>query len=248
MTTKVQLDEMEVTRAERLLAVILAVFALIGGLWVYSKLDEIARPLPPAFVEPTPQQARAISAGERAEAVLAREEEDRAAARDELELRREAYRTALDPGGAPVALERDYRQAQADFQEADRRVRRAGAAAGTTRGPAEVARDEVEAAQRRQGEDFEQRLDRHGLITFLVRFVYVLAVLGIAYWWLARLRRRHTRLFPIGIAVAGAAAVQVVVMSFDYGTDYFDLLDLGPLVLSLVGIAMTTVAFVALQR
>jgi len=126
MTTKVQLDEMEVTRAERLLAVILAVFALIGGLWVYSKLDEIARPLPPAFVEPTPQQARAISAGERAEAVLAREEEDRAAARDELELRREAYRTALDPGGAPVALERDYRQAQADFQEADRRVRRAG--------------------------------------------------------------------------------------------------------------------------
>ena len=106
----------------------------------------------------------------------------------------------------------------------------------------------MEAAQRRQGEDFEQRLDRHGLITFLVRFVYVLAVLGIAYWWLARLRRRHTRLFPIGIAVAGAAAVQVVVMSFDYGTDYFDLLDLGPLVLSLVGIAMTTVAFVALQR
>jgi hypothetical protein len=37
-------------------------------------------------------------------------------------------------------------------------------------------------------------------------------------------------------------------MAGDYVTDYVDPLDLGPLVLALAGIALTTAAFAALQR
>ena len=37
-------------------------------------------------------------------------------------------------------------------------------------------------------------------------------------------------------------------MAVDYLTDYFELLELGPLVISLFGIAVTLLAFVGLQR
>ena len=50
------------------------------------------------------------------------------------------------------------------------------------------------------------------------------------------------------MAFVGYAAVLAFVMAADYLTDYFDPLELGPLVLSLVGIVATLIAMVMLQR
>lgn len=49
MTTSVELEQMDVTRAERLLALILAAFVLTGALWIYAQLDEFAQPRFPSF-------------------------------------------------------------------------------------------------------------------------------------------------------------------------------------------------------
>ena len=46
----------------------------------------------------------------------------------------------------------------------------------------------------------------------------------------------------------GYAAILALVLASDYITDYVDPLELGPLVLSLFGIALTLLAFIALQR
>jgi hypothetical protein len=62
------------------------------------------------------------------------------------------------------------------------------------------------------------------------------------------LRRRGSRYYAIGIAVVAFAAILAFAMAVDYLTDYFEPLDLGPLVISLFGIAVTLLAFVGLQR
>jgi flagellar biogenesis protein FliO len=92
------------------------------------------------------------------------------------------------------------------------------------------------------------RTERHELLTFVFRLLFVLAGLAFGYWLLARLRRRASRYYAVGIAVVAYAAILAFVMAVDYLTDYFEPLELGPLVISLFGIAVTLLAFVGLQR
>ena len=108
MSTRVDVEAIEVTRGERLLGFVLASFLLVGGLWGYFELnladDERA------FREPTaelsaPQRAtleRRAVADNRAAAAQQRVRDRRQALVD----RREAYRTALDEGRRDPALAR----------------------------------------------------------------------------------------------------------------------------------------------
>ena len=50
------------------------------------------------------------------------------------------------------------------------------------------------------------------------------------------------------MAFVAYAAILTLIGAGDYMTDYFDPIDLGPLVLSLIGIVATLIAFVVLQR
>jgi len=248
MATNVDLDQMEVTRSERLLALILAIFVLIGALWIYAKLDEVARPAPPVRVVATAEQQRAITALDQARTRVQQTAAAKVRAGDELEVRREAYRTALDAGRSSADLERTYQTAQGTFEAADRAARAAAGTASQAKGPGEQAQRAVEAEQKRQFAGYDRRLTNHGRVTFGLRLGYVLGMLALAYWWFGRVRRSRPRLVPIATATIGAAAIQTFVMAGDYATDYFDIVDLGPIVLSLVGIALTIVAILALQR
>jgi hypothetical protein len=84
--------------------------------------------------------------------------------------------------------------------------------------------------------------------SFGLRLVMVLAALVGAYALLGRLRTKGSRYLPIGLAAVGFAAVLALVMAGDYVTDYVDPLEFGPLVLAAVGVGLTLLAFVALQR
>jgi hypothetical protein len=172
---------------------------------------------------------------EDARAHLAAASPGRAAARDNLELRREAYRTVLDAGRSGPVLERVYEQAGAQFRRAQSEAATARRAVGAV--PAAGRADDRLAAER------ERRQDRRELITFLLRFAAIAASLGFGYWLLARLRRDGSRYFPVAVAVVAYAAIFALVLAADYITDYVDPLDLGPLVLSLFGIAVTLLAF-----
>lgn len=248
MSTDVDLDQMELTLSERLLAVILAIFVLIGALWIYAKLDEVARPDVPSIVVATGEQQRAITARDQTRGTAQAAARARADAERELTVRREAYRTALDAGRPATSLERAYLTAQADFETAAVAARAADAAAAKAAEPGEQAARAVAADELRSARAYDRSLTNHGRFTFAIRLVYVLGALALAYWWFGRVRRRRPRLVPIAMATIGAVAVQAFVMAGDYATDYFDFADLGPIVLSLVGIALTTAAFIALQR
>ena len=162
-------------------------------------------------------------------------------ARRELELRREAYRTALDAGRPARALERDYERAQAAYDDATQDLAAARVAVESTRARAA-------AAFRAEMSLESDAARREALVSFLGRFLLTVGSIAGGFWLLSRLRRRKSRWLALGFAAVGYATVLSLVLASDYVTDYVDPLDLGPLVLSLFGIGATVLAFWALQR
>ena len=231
----VDIEEIESTKSEKLLAVVLAVFLLIGGIWTYQKIDDVVRDTTRVTLSPAEQGAQQGFSDAQTRVYLAQEEEG--AARSDLELSREAYRTALDAGQPAGDLEAAYHEAEDRFAAAQV-VRRDAERAVEAARPAAAAASEHQARAFRHTE----------LIAFLVRLAFVLATLGGAYLVLGALRKRQSRYFALGLAAVGFAAILALFMAGDYVTDYFDPLELGPLVLALVGIALTLAAFAALQR
>ncbi len=243
MSTRVDVEEIQTTKGEQLLAAVLAAFLLIGGIWVYAKIDDAVRTTSPPDLayRGTPAEQASVSRLQRAEARLSRAEQEAAAARDNLELRREAYRTALDANRPAGTLERAYNRAQTRLTQARREL------AAAQRDVA-AAQPAAQAAERKIAEVQAGREHRRELLAFVFRFLFAAASLAFAYWLLAYLRRRRSRYYPVGMAVVAAAAILAFAGAADYLTDYFDPVDLGPLVLSLFGIVATLIAFAVLQR
>lgn len=242
-TTRVEIEELETTKSEKLLALVLAVFLLIGGIWAYQEVDDLVRD--DAFVPYTaaasPQERAAIDQLAGAEQRLGQARADEGAARTDLELRREAYRTALDARRPAAELERSYRQAQERFERSQAELRSAGGAVEAARPAAAAASERIAAAAARER-------DRDALVAFALRLGLAAAQLVVGLWLLARLRRRGSRYLPVAFATVATAAVLSLALAADYVTDYVDPLDLGPLLLALFGIVATLLAFYALQR
>ena len=164
-----------------------------------------------------------------------------ATARSDLEFAREEYRTALDADAPSAALERRYRAAQRELRAAQTSLASAESAAAAT----EPAATE---AQRRAGERMDDRLELQELVTFLLRFALVLAALAVGYLAQASLRSRGSRYLPIAGAILVFATIMAFALAGDYATDYFNPIDAGVLILAIVGVLATLVAFWALQR
>jgi hypothetical protein len=242
VSTRVDVEEIQTTTSEKLLAVVMTVFLLIGGVWTYQRIDdEVRDAVGVERVAPSAEDQAALDRLDSARERLSVATAARAAARDDLELDREAYRTALDAGQPAPGLAREYVQAQARFRRAQREVQTAQQAVVAAQPAADRANQRIE-------NEYEQRRDRQALFTFLLRFALVAASLGLGYTLLARLRRRGSRYFTVAVAVVAYAAILAFVLAADYITDYVDPLELGPLVLSLFGIVLTLLSFAVLQR
>jgi hypothetical protein len=238
-TAPVDVEEIGATRSEKLLAVVLAAFIAIGGLWTYVKLDDWARS---AF-------SPSISVADRAAVQRVRIAEDgfaraaavEGAALDALVLAREAYRTALDADRPAARLRLAYVGRERAYESAKARTRAASASAAALRPAALGAARRIAAAEQRVARD-------EALLAFGLRLAFGAGALAFGFWLLARLRRTGSRALSLAFSVVAASTMLAVVMACDYVTDYVDPLDLGPLLLSILGIALTLGAFAALQR
>src|SRR5207244_2690040 len=117
-------------------------------------------------------------------------------------------------------LGRAYDRARVRFARAQREVRTASAEVARAQ-PAEVA------AQRHIAQVQTGRVQKRELLAFGLRLAWVIANILFGYWLLARLRRRGSRYFALGLAFVAYATVLAFVMATDYLTDYFNPLDLG---------------------
>lgn len=244
--------EVETSAAEKVLAFVLAIFIAIGAIWAYVKLDEVAQPETASYL---PNQAlvdreelTAITRQREANREVAAAERDRRAATRQLELRREAYRTALDAGEPAAGLQAEYEAAQAAFVAASRELKAATAAKARTE-PA-AARAEAHADELREDAAAERddEQTRHDRIVFLLRLALLIGMLAASYRLLIRLRSRNSRYLPAALALIGGTAVLALAMAGDYTDSYLAFDEVGPLAISLAGIALTLAAFVALQR
>jgi flagellar biogenesis protein FliO len=113
---------------------------------------------------------------------------------------------------------------------------------------AEAARPAASAARARLARDVDERRDRQELVIFLVRLGAAVVFVLAAYWLLTMLRERGSRYLPLAGAAVAFATIYAFVVAVDYLTDYFDPLDAGLLLLSLLGVVATLVAFWLLQR
>jgi hypothetical protein len=240
VTTRLDIEDLQTTKTEKLLAVVLAIFLLIGGIWAYQEIDDWVRDDAQTYFAPppsSPEIERANRARQRVAAASRAEER----ALGELELRREAYRTALDAGRPAPRLEQSYLAAQRRYRQAQRER----AAAEQELQAAEPA---AQAAQRRLSEDFASERRREDRNIFLWRLALVLAGMAIGYALLWHLHGRRSRYLPLAFAAVVSATLFALVMAGDYLSDYFNPLDLGPLILALVGSALAIASFWALQR
>ena len=240
MPATVDVEELHTTKSEKLLAAVMLVFLLIGGIWSYQEIDDRVR----GTIElggPTPQEQAAIDrlAGAQRDLFGAQQREE--TARRDVDFRREEFRAALDAEQPSAALERRYRAAQRELEAA----LAARAAAERAVAAAEPA---ASAASRRVSSRVAERRDRQELVTFLLRLALVLAALGIGYLALARLRDRASRYLPLAGATLAFATIMAFGLAGDYLTDYFNPLDAGLLLLSLIGVLATLAAFWVLQR
>ena len=239
MNVRADVEEIETTRAEKLLAVVLAVFLLVGALWFYTRIDDWTRSA--ATYAPTTAEQAAIDAADRARGASFTADRRVAAERQKLELAREAYRTALEAHQPAQQLRRQYDAAQ---------VRLAAAQAAQAAAHQQLQR--VQPAANRASAAVSARASRgsrhHDLFAALGRLGLVLAWLAAGLWLLLRLHRRRSRYEPVAYAVLAAGAVLVLVFAGDYIGDYISWPRTGPLLLSVAGVAASLLVFALLQR
>jgi hypothetical protein len=241
MTIRADVEDIQTTRTEKFLAVVFTAFLLLGGVWTYTRIDDLVRDhveIPQATFEPNdPAIVREATAQQRLIAAQARASQSF----QDLEVRREAYRTALDAGETAPELRRRYEATQAAYNDARRELARA-------RAEAQAAAPAAAAARREAQESVEAALDRQARYSFFARFGLVIASIGFAYWFLAYMRRRTSRWFPLALSVVAFATIFAFVLASDYMTDYFDPFQWGLAILALLGIGATLLAYLALQR
>ena len=239
MSVRADVEDVQSTRTEKLLAVVLTGFLLLAGVWTYQKLDDVVRHhvRVPTLTSQNPAIAREESATQR---VFAAEQRQRQALQN-LELRREAYRTALEAHKPAARLGRQYDAAQAAYEQAGRQL---DAAHAEQRAAAPAAN----AARRNTERKVDAALQRQSRDAFLARLCSVVVVILVAYTLLAWMRRRASRWFPLAGSVVVFATIMGFVLASDYLTDYFDPFAWGIALIALLGIVCTLLAYWAVQR
>jgi len=244
--------EIETTGSEKLLAFVLAVFIAIGAIWAYEKLDEVAKVDSVAYVPDQkllgPEEFAALDEHRRAIRGIGQARSDRRAATRGLELRREAYRTALDAGEPAGALRVEYEAAQARLASTSKEVAAATRLEKRTLPAAQEAKERLAELRGDAAERADDDRAHHDRIVFFLRLGLLVLMLGGAYRLLSRLRSRHSRYLPAALAWIGASALLAAIMAIDYTGSYIEFDEIGPLAISVVGIGLTLGAFVALQR
>ncbi|HPU14148.1 MAG TPA: hypothetical protein PLQ19_10175 [Aeromicrobium sp.] len=238
MSTRIATEEIEATRSEKFLSVLLAAFLLIGAGWTYYKIPgwvEEALPNTVSYASVTAADEKANDAMEKYNLALSAEE----SAVNTLDLARSEYTLAMAKGeGVPEAKEA-YEAAQANQKLLAQETKEKSAQETTARKAAEDARKTYEE---------QSKSGLRGWITALLLFGLVALITVGSYVLIGRLRERESRYLPLGFACAAVGAVMALVFAVDYITDYIDPLDLGPIVLSILGVVATIVAFRVLQK
>lgn len=240
MSTRVETEDISSTKSEKFLAVVLAAFVLIGSGWLYWKAYDWVGPS--NAYSYTAAEQEIIDRSDLADQEYYSLSEMHAGNTDDLNQARADLNLAVDRGENTTELERKYREAQTAVALSREQLAKA-----------EEARDRTAAQAKEVHEHHDQLAKddstswRHWLVAGL-RLLFIAGMLIGSLLWTQKLRMRESRYVPIGFALTASATILSFVFIVDYITDYIDILELGPIVLSALGIAATIGAFALLQK
>lgn len=238
MSTRVETEDIEPTRSEKLLAVVLVVFLLIGTTWTYAKVADWVGANPSTVYSAA--EERALDRAEQADNASFEAVENRDEAREEVELARDRVSLAVEQGRRTQRLEAELERAEQTYAAARKEVESTAAAA-------KQAREKADAAESSYTERTEGKNARYWWAA-AVRLALVLLLLGASLRLVTVQRARASRYLTVGLSTVAAATLTATWFAIDYVIDYIDVVELGPIVLSIAGVAATLVAFIALQR
>lgn len=252
----VHLDEQErteATRAEKVLALGLVVFLLLGGLWVLDRLGDIpARPdyallearhgIAP-LQEEVSRLARDLGQAQQA---LTQAQEAESQARVQYEFRREEYRTALDAGRDDPARKAAYQEALAAYQRAQEATRAATAVVARWQEALREPQARLEEKRAALSAEFARASRQYETRVLLLRLAYALPVLGLAVLAWQGLRRRQFPYLVLITSFTGFAVIQAAFLVGSYAWTLFRAW--AQLGVSLVGVAITAAGIVSLRR
>jgi hypothetical protein len=238
-TTRVDTEEIASTKSEKLLAVVLTIFLLIGAGWAYAKTDAVTGADRAGAY--TAAEQKAIDQQSDAADRLATAEETSESAKADLDLARGDLGLAVDRGMPTTALEKSYRAAKTSYAEARAAVETAKVAVGNADKAALAAKERHE---RRTADEGSWR----SWLSAGLRLALIAALVLGGLRLIRRVRERESRYLPLSFAVVASGTLMALVFAIDYITDYLDIMDFGPIALSVLGIAATLSAFAALQK
>lgn len=251
--TQSEVDEVESSRAEKLLAIGLVAFLLVGGFWVMDRLGSVPRQpdyvtiaasvgLPAVEESYRKVEADFLRAQEGAQQAAAAAEQ----ARSEYEFRREEYRVALERGVSDPELAQAHEAARQAYEQAVARSELAEATRVSFQNRMAGLQAAYQQVQERAGAAVKKAENRYQLLVFALRFGYALPLFGLAVWlWLA-LRRRPVRYLIVATAFMGFAGIQAIALVGQYS--WHLLRDIGPIALSATGSAVCVAGLVAIKR
>lgn len=263
-----EVEEIEMTRVEKMFVLGLIVFLLIGGFWVLNRIETlIPKPVlsatryiedgvpirkPPIEEElgipPLRKQVERLQSEYQQRAnVLSSRREAYEEAENAYQFRREEFRTAIEAGRATPALETAHQQAREarslrlkEKEVAERRVQ-------ATRAQLKAPKNRLDELENRARRILEQRERTRSLILLALHFLFAGTAFLLSWkaWrWGHRIRWRYLSLLT---ALLTASVIQLVFLTFRYCWELV-LQHYAMLGTSLIGIIGCTLAIVALKR
>ena len=246
-------QQVETTRFEKVLAVVLVIFLLVGGFWVLEKLERIPD-------RPDWEQARwqlgipsleENVAGIRREVNLAEQlaqktQQARAEAQTEYEFRREEYRTALDAGIESASKQQAYEEARLILEERTAEYHAAQTLLDKKRQALQEPQQKLQQKQQDLAERMRAKQRRYDLLLFGLRFGYAVPVFALTVYAWQRLRLNGSHYLIIGTSFVAAAGIQLAYLAGRYAWGLFK--DFAPLFISVTGAVISIAGIVALRR
>ncbi|MDP2870971.1 MAG: zinc ribbon domain-containing protein [Bacillota bacterium] len=254
-----EVEEREVSRAEKILAAGMVIFLLIGGFWVLGRIARWPARPDQIRIEAQYDQNHEISIEQLRNTAYAAQMQfneswqildarrtAQAKALQEYEFRREEYRVLLERGEVGPAQRATYENSRVAYEEANAALAAAEAAHAKARAAQDGAQTQFDVAMQEVDEAYRRADRAYELQLLMLRLLYVLPVLvgGIVVW--QRTRAARSRYLIVATAFLAFGIIQAAVLAFQYSWHLFR--EAVQVIVSVTGTAAAIGGIVAVNR
>lgn len=243
----------ELSRAERILVLGMVIFLLVGGAWVFNRIQSIPpRPdyhaIEQRYISAELQSEywQAQNTLNAARSATERLRQELTVATTEYEFRREEFRVMNERGLLDAVREKAYLDALAAFERLRREIGLAMAVEESAQERLLPLATQWKAAHMQIGEEHSRQLRTFELQLFGLRLLYAVPVFLLALFLFLRLRKQNSNYLVFATALIGAATLQLLYLVSLYS--WHLLRDIAQIAIALIGTALCMFGIVLIRR